>query len=139
MPVQILFALLLLVFAGSCASGLAGAAVRQSGAREVVLARGASQRVANTDLTVFFDTVVEDSRCPRGVNCVWAGDAAVRVRIEEPGAPPATHTLHTNDGFQREFAHDDLRVELASLTPEPTTEGPPRPDDYRVTLLIRRK
>lgn len=138
MRVQLLV-LLVFVSAGSCASGSAGTALSQTAAREVVLARGESQRLADTDLTVFFETVVEDSRCPRGVNCVWAGDAAVRIRIDAPGAPPATHTLHTNEGSQREIAHGDLRIQLASLAPEPTPDGPPRPDDYRATLLIRRK
>lgn len=100
---------------------------------------GESQRLANTDFTVLFETVLEDSRCPKGTNCVWAGDATVRIRIEVPGVPAVTHTLHTNDGFQREVIQGNWRIQLSSLMPEPTTDGPPRSDEYRATLLIQRK
>ena len=101
--------------------------------------QGESQRLADADFTVFFETVLEDSRCPKGANCVWAGDATVRIRIEAPGVPAVTHTLHTNDGFQREVIQGNWRIQLSSLMPEPTTDGPPRSDEYRATLLIQRK
>ena len=132
-------AFLLFISMGSCASTPAPAPVPAKLGSEVVLTRGASHHVADTDLTVVFETVVEDSRCPTGVSCVWAGDAAVRIRIEAPATASVTRELHTNAGFEREMAHGGVRVRLVSLTPEPGPDGPPRPDDYRATLSIEHK
>jgi hypothetical protein len=127
-------ALVLVLSAGSCAS--APTPLSQNNRSEVVLAPGGVHRIAGTDLTLVLEAVAQDSRCPKGVNCVWAGDAAVRIRLEPP---PTAYTLHTNDGFEREIAHGNVRVRLVSLTPEPTADGPPRPDTYRATLSIERK
>ena len=33
-------------------------------------------------LTITFEAVTGDSRCPEGVECVWAGEAHVRLVIE---------------------------------------------------------
>lgn len=127
----------LLISASSCASAPV-VTVSQQG-RQIVLSAGKSQRIPETDLTVLFDVVVEDSRCPVGTSCVWAGDATVRIRIDSVNSKPTTYTLHTNERFEREVTHGDVRVRLSSLTPEPTADGPPRSEDYRVTLIIQRK
>ena len=106
---------------------------------QIVLSPGAPQRIPDTDLTVVFEAVVEDSRCPVGTNCVWAGDATVRMRIDSANAKPTTYVLHTNDGFEREVVHGNVRIRLSSLTPEPTADRRPRAEDYRVTLAIRER
>ena len=113
-----------------------GLAARQDDS--IVLTPGASHLIPDTDLTVVFEAVVEDSRCPVGTNCVWAGDATVRLRVDSPRAKAASILLHTNEQFPQEAAHGGIRLRLVSLAPQPTADGPPRPDSYRATLNIRR-
>ncbi len=125
----------LLISAGSWTSEIARTVTQQD--RQIVLSPGDSQRIPDTDLTVVFEAVVEDSRCPVGTNCVWAGDAIVRMRIDSANAKPTRYMLHTNDGFEREVVHGTVRIRLSSLTPEPTADRRPRAEDYRVTLVIR--
>ena len=125
----------LLLSTVSWASETPGIVTQQD--RQIDLGPGASQRIPETDFTVVFEAVVEDSRCPVGTNCVWAGDAIVRIRIDSANAKPTTYMLHTNDGFEREVVHGNLRIRLSSLTPEPTADRRPRAEDYRVTLVIR--
>jgi len=36
-------------------------------------------------ITVKFIEVVEDSRCPKDVNCIWAGRAIVKVEVDAKG------------------------------------------------------
>ena len=126
---------LLLISVGSCASTPVVAVPQQDG--QMILSPGTPQRIPETDLTVVFEAVVEDSRCPTGTNCVWAGDAAVRVRVDSANSKPTSYMLHTNDGFEREVVHGNVRIRLSSLTPEPTADGRPRAEDYRLTLSIR--
>jgi hypothetical protein len=125
----------LLFVAATCASAPAG--LPPEGV-SVVLAIGASTRVTETTLTVKFESVVADSRCPTGTNCVWAGDAAVKIQISAPETAPETAVLHTNLGTARPAVHDGWRIKLIDVTPVPKADGPPRPEDYRITLLIDR-
>lgn len=104
----------------------------------VVLAPGASKRVPDTDLTVKFEAVVSDSRCPTGAQCVWAGDVAVRIQMTVVNTPPATAVLHLNPSSAREVVHGGWRIQLVDVTPAPTVEGRARAEDYRVTLRIDR-
>ena len=104
----------------------------------VTLGLGKSVSVSGADASLSFDELVEDSRCPTGVTCIWAGDAVVRIGITAGGAS-SKHTLHTNSQFAREAEQSGVRVVLVSVTPYPTADAAPRRDDYRVTLSIERK
>jgi hypothetical protein len=116
---------------------LGGTRDAQDSGSEMVLAAGASQRIPDTDLTVSFEAAVEESRCPSGATCVWAGDVAVRIRIDTPKASSARYILHLNLPSAREAEHVGTRVRLLNVTPHPTTDHKPRPAEYRVTLLIK--
>ena len=59
---------------------------------------GESVGVAGADLTVTYGAVLTDSRCPIGVQCIWAGNATISVALAKPGSPPATVGLNTTEG-----------------------------------------
>src|SRR3989442_2310587 len=92
---------------------------RQSHAVKAVLALGESLKVRDTGVTVSFEEVVEDSRCPTGVTCIWEGDAAVKISIHTPDTSPSSYTLHTSQRFAREAEHGGYRVVLVAVTPHP--------------------
>lgn len=64
---------------------------------------------------VRFLEVTEDSRCPRGVNCIQAGTAKIRVRVAK-GSRADTIELDTN-AAGTPFA--GYRFKLTGLSPEP--------------------
>ena len=102
--------------------------------REVVLAPGQSARADG--LTVTFDGVSADSRCPIGVQCVWEGDAVVVVTVREPSREAANLELHTSGRYPREGTYGRYRVRLVSLAPQPREgEGVPA-GEYRATVLV---
>jgi hypothetical protein len=102
--------------------------------REVRLAPGESARV--DDLTLTFEGVSADSRCPIGVQCFWEGDAVVTVKASQPSREPAALELHTAGRFPREGTYGRYRVRLESLTPQPR-EGEAVPaGDYRAVLVV---
>lgn len=131
--------LLLLICPLACASNPAGQGNPQDAGTPVVLAPGESRRIPDTDLTISFVRVVEDSRCPTGVTCIREGDAAVLLRVDKPGIPASEMTLHTSGPGAVEQSVDNVTIRLAGVTPYPAADSKPRPDEYRVTLLIRRK
>ncbi len=56
---------------------------------------GESATIAGAGLTVTFTSVVSDSRCPPGVQCIQAGNAVVAVTVTRPGTGPVKLTLDT--------------------------------------------
>ena len=84
-------------------------------------------------LTVTFVGVKEDSRCPDNARCVWAGNAAVELRIEG-GADSVAMTL--NSGIEpKAIGVRDLRFTIASLLPTPVI-GAPAPASHDLTLHV---
>ena len=76
---------------------------------------GASAKLVNWSLT--FVRVVSDSRCPPKVNCVWAGDAVLELRVTRDRVS-RTITLHT--GLEpRSVVALKQRVTLVGLDAKP--------------------
>lgn len=96
---------------------------------------GETGRLADETLSVRFDRVTEDSRCPVGVQCVWEGDAGVQLTLEKPPAAAEARVLHTSRRFGRETEYAGLVVRLVDLQPEPREGATIAPEDYRVKLV----
>ncbi len=77
---------------------------------------------------------ISDSRCPIGVNCIWEGEA--RVKIEMPNAENDTLELSTHD--QRTVISGKYTFELIDVTPYPDINTESKREDCRVKLKITR-
>jgi hypothetical protein len=100
---------------------------------DFVLAPGQRAALQGTGLVVEFERVVSDSRCPRDVQCVWAGNASVRLRVSRDGAEAWSGALNTyGDSQTRTFGDHELRV--VSLAPAPVSTSSIESRNYRLTL-----
>ena len=100
--------------------------------RDFALAPGQSARIAVFDRTVAFEAVLEDSRCPSGVTCVWAGNARVRLRLTRSGQDT---TIVLNTGLEpRAVRIGQMRLELREVTPARRAGDSTRTESYRITL-----
>ena len=91
---------------------------------------GAPVRVG--DLVVTPKKLVEDSRCPALVRCVWAGRVVVTTRIVGPGfSDTADLTLGEPYG-----THSKM-LALVSVRPEKAGPAEIEPRDYRFTYEMR--
>lgn len=90
-------------------------------------------------LRITFEGVSEDSRCPTGAQCMWAGDAAATFTLEKPPATPVHRTLHTNGRFEQQTDCDGFVVKLEDIKPYPKEGAAIRPDDYRATLVVTKR
>ena len=131
-PVLVAFAAL----AVGCGSATGPTEVRL--AEEFTLAPGESARIQGESLTLAFDSVTSDSRCPSNVNCVWEGDAVVAVTLTQPGRERATVELHTSGRFARTAAFGDFEVALVALAPQPREGSSISQAAYRGTLQVTR-
>ena len=99
---------------------------------------GTSTSVDGEGIQIGFDSVVSDSRCPKGAQCIVAGDATIRVWLMRDSQARETRELKTNPVDAAQIVIGQYRLTLTSLTPEPTVDGTPRASDYVATLVVAR-
>ncbi len=75
------------------------------------------KRFAKSKLSVRFVELVEDSRCPTDTNCVWAGNAKIKIRVSRNGRSHEL-TLDTN-GPNHTVTAEGYSIKFVGLTPEP--------------------
>lgn len=82
-------------------------------------------------LTITFRSVPSDSRCPRTVQCVWEGNAEVRLEV---AVRDEVRSVVLNTALEpREAVVGSQRLVLRSVSPEP----PLRPEHYLATLELQ--
>jgi len=101
---------------------------------EVQLSPG-DEIVAEGVLRLRFVGVEGDSRCPRDVQCVWQGNAGVRLALETVGGAPETVLLNTGIA-PSEVVLGGYRIRLLSLTPEPLSTATILPGAFTATLRL---
>jgi hypothetical protein len=84
---------------------------------------GKSVYVKGSKLTIKFIEVVEDSRCPIGVDCFWAGNAKIRVSVAKGKAAPRVIELNTGMEPQTALAYG-YELKLTELDPYPVQDKP---------------
>ena len=99
---------------------------------QATLAPGAAVSLKTTGMTVRFVAVTEDSRCPRDVTCVWAGEVRARLEIQE--SSQAASQLELLEGGST--VAGGCRVTLVRVEPQPTSTARIAPQDYRATLKL---
>lgn len=138
-----LLILLALIAASACANAGAGGTVPTaatesplalSAPAEIEFGVGEARRIPPVTLT--FVRVSQDSRCPTGVTCIWAGDAVAELRVERDGAAPEVVSLHTNAGSGQAASVAGLSLRLVRLEPYPEADHPIAAGDYRLVLSV---
>jgi len=92
------------------------------------------------NLKVQFLNVSNDSRCPIGVQCPWAGQATVVIRAERNGNALGDFNLILNAAAQEQptVRFDDYSIKLVDLTPYPKQNQQVKLSEYVATLLVSR-
>ncbi|MCK9279561.1 MAG: hypothetical protein M0P71_02975 [Melioribacteraceae bacterium] len=87
-------------------------------------------------LSLKFDDLLEESRCPIDFNCIWAGNAKIRMYIKE-GNGGKNFELNTGAGVTHDvYGKYDFRIE--ELTPYPESTIPLNKYSYEATIVIKR-
>lgn len=130
----LLAALLLLLFLAAC--GGEAAEVKANLDQEFSLAIGQSASIQGEELKLKFLEVINDSRCPEHVMCVWQGQASCLVEItyiESVQKVTLTQPGLTEEPSQIDF--NDYLIEF-NLTPYPEAGKGIKDSDYRLQLVV---
>lgn len=82
------------------------------------LRAGTTTRIEGTSLRVTFVEVVNDSRCPPDVQCIWEGDATVRIRVSDQTRSEEIE-LHTHRSRATSRSAFGYTIALRSLSAKP--------------------
>ena len=96
-----------------------------------------------SDLSLHFINVTEDSRCPSDVVCVWAGQVSVLIEIKSlEGAAKGNFTLTSmagsgeKDSVTIEAGGKNYEIKLQGVQPYPVSTKPIKSTDYVITLMV---
>lgn len=98
---------------------------------------GGSAQMEGGSLRVGVDAVLNDSRCPKGEQCVWAGDATVRVWLQQASGPRQSLNLRlmaSGGSVSQTLGH---QIRLLRLEPEAVSGKVIAPADYLATLEVK--
>ena len=97
---------------------------------EFELEFGEQASLENRELSIKFTELLEDSRCPEGVVCVWAGNAKVALQINDQETTLNTYLE------PKETTISSFNIALISVSPYPVYTMDFQNEDYVVRLLV---
>lgn len=91
------------------------------------------ETASSDGLTITFEDVTADSRCPQGVECIWAGEARVRLVVDGT----AEEILATDPALAPEavIRRGNVTLRALDLTPYPGSRADERGDTPVVNLV----
>ena len=108
--------------------------------RELMLRINQETRIdsAAIRLNLKFLSVVEDSRCPVGVNCIWEGNARVRLQINLSTTNNNSEIFELSTNLEPQSIQiEDYEIKILDLIPSPKVDLKIEPENYTATFTIR--
>lgn len=133
------FAMLALSAAlAACATAAAVDALVIQADKPFQLSPGGVAELRSQALRLGMEGVTADSRCPKDVQCVWAGDATVRVWWQLGEAERETAELHAAANAVKAVRVGDMELTLMDLDPVPISGRAIDKSSYVATLKLSR-
>ena len=103
--------------------------------KEFNIKKGQVVVVRAEKLRITFKTVSSDSRCPTGVQCGWAGNAAIKIQVSKGSNAPLVATLNTTLE-PKGIDYKGFKVRLVALNPHPKANQSINPKHYKASLIV---
>ncbi len=101
----------------------------------LVLRPGQSATLTDENVTLTFERVEKDSRCPYPAACAVQGSAIVQATLRANGK---TAPLTLNTDKPKAQTVENYTVELLTLAPYPQVDQEIAPGEYKATFVIRK-
>ena len=95
-----------------------------------------NKAVTAKGLKIEFVELVEDSRCPADVQCVWAGNAKIKVRVTKNGKSQVLELEMVTKGMKPNFGN--YRLTLKGLSPELRSNVRINRNGYVATIEVKK-
>jgi len=94
------------------------------------------KKVSRSKLMIRFVSV-EDSRCPQDVECIWAGNAKVMIKVTNRKGASKTFELNTSLE-PKAVTFDGYEIKLRDVTPYPRSNIRIDKNGYVATFSVRK-
>jgi hypothetical protein len=126
---RIIFFMLMICFCASCSE-----VTRPDLGEEITLEFGQIATLRGRDLSVKFERLMADSRCPTGAVCVWEGNAEILLRVIS-GDLVEVYSINTTLE-PKQVEQDGYHLELISVSPYPDLSDELTEDEYSITITV---
>ncbi|WP_336958722.1 hypothetical protein [Chryseobacterium contaminans] len=93
----------------------------------IYLSEGENKFLPEYKMNITFKGISEDSRCPEGVNCIWAGVALAQVEVMGTSTRPVLLNLASmdfpNKNYHQSAEFNGYTITLQEVTPYPKAGG----------------
>ena len=106
--------------------------------KSIELKYGEIIRNSDYQISIVLDSVLNDSRCPTGAQCIWAGNASVRF-VYSSANNKVSFVLNTISSFRTDSLIDGYRIRMTKLTPYPELGVQIKQSDYKAEIEIKKE
>lgn len=117
---------------------------QSSGTLQINLKEGETRFLKDIKTNITFRNITEDSRCPQGVDCIWAGVAVADLELMSVHSRPQNVQLATMKIIGRNYNNttqfNGYEFKLIKVLPYPSDKIPSAnlKGKYHITLEIRK-
>jgi hypothetical protein len=105
--------------------------------QEVSLRIGQTAQIQNEPLSIRFNGIAGDSRCPRGVTCIWAGEVKCDVVVTLKGESSNITLTQSGADQSSKTTYNDYRL-IYSVEPYPEAGKQISTAEYRLNLTVEK-
>lgn len=99
---------------------------QQNTSNVIYFKEGENKFLKEYETNITFKQITEDSRCPKDVNCIWAGVATAEIEVMGLHTRPVTMKLSTindaNKNYHKSQNFNGFSISLVELSPETTSD-----------------
>lgn len=135
----IIFSIVLLsIFFTSCSTSRSVLKKNRVEGDTITLQRGIPLYDSTNRFIVMLDSVLVDSRCPKGVRCIWEGNATVKINFNNlQKATQSEFTLDTHPMLNSDTTLNNYYIKLIELSPRRKQEEMARQQDYSAKIIVK--
>ncbi|BAP32779.1 uncharacterized protein CHSO_3742 [Chryseobacterium sp. StRB126] len=109
----------------------------------IYLNEGENKFLLDYKMNITFKGISEDSRCPEGVNCIWAGAALAQIEVMGTSTRPVLLNLASIDFPARNYLQaaefNGYTITLKEVTPYPKAGGTEElKGKYKIAVSIKK-
>jgi hypothetical protein len=103
--------------------------------KKVAVKINSEESVDHGKLRIKFAELVEDSRCPEDTNCVWAGNAKLKITVSSGKGSPRSFVINSTTKPQS-VSYAGYEIKLVDLTPHPRSNIRINRNGYVATFAV---
>ncbi len=106
--------------------------------KEFILSTGQTAKIESENIRITFKDVTDDSRCPRNVECVWAGIASCLIQFEQEESSNNIVLVQPGGSTSAETVFENYEITF-NLKPYPESLTEIAKSDYLLYMKVKKQ